>query len=216
MIKFLILSLFLSFSFSKAGSHHHKMSFKNIDDWVKAFDDPSRDEWQKPDELIKSLNLTKNAVVGDLGAGTGYFSLRIAKMYPQSTVYAVDNEKEMVQYLQQRASKENLPNLKPILSQDDGFDLDKKLDILLIVNTYHHLPQREKYFQKIKQQLKPGGQVVVVDFLPESPLGPPQKFRFQPPFIQKELAASGYSIDKVLKWPRQFVLFLKTEPQKEP
>lgn len=200
-------------SFSKdQHSHHHHMSFKDAAKWVKAFEDPSRDEWQKPEELISALQLSTTAVVGDLGAGTGYFSARIAKTYPQSTVYAIDNEKDMVDYLLQRAQKEKLNNLKPILSKDDGFSVEQKLDVLLIVDTYHHLPNRTAYFQKLTNLLKPNGQLVIVDFLPDSPLGPPKKFRFQPAQIQQELQASGFVQDKVLTWPRQFVMFLKRSP----
>ncbi len=208
MLQFLLLFFLSWFSAAKEGHHHH-MSFKNAEKWVKAFDDPSRDEWQKPAELIAALNLSATAVVGDLGAGTGYFSARIAKQFPQSTVYAIDNEKEMVDYLKARATKEKLGNLIPILSKDDGFAVEQKLDILLIVDTYHHLPNRELYFRKIKHLLKPNGQIVIVDFLPDSPTGPPKKFRFQPPQIAKELQAAGFVQDKVLTWPRQFVMFLK-------
>lgn len=216
-----ILTFFLTFLSLSPGvfaktdhtHHHHKMGFKDAKKWAKAFDDPSRDDWQKPVELIAALKLTSNAVVGDLGAGTGYFSARIAKQYPQNTVYAIDNEKDMIDFLKERSQKESLPNLKPVLSADDGFKVDQKLDLLLIVDTYHHLPDREKYFQKIKQHLKPTAQIVIVDFLPDSPLGPPKKYRFQPPQIEQELKALGFEQEKVLTWPRQFVLFLK---QKNP
>ncbi len=198
------------------GHHHHKMGFKDAKKWAAAFEDPSRDQWQKPQELISALGLSANAVIGDLGAGTGYFSARLAKQFPQSTVYAIDNEPDMIQFLNERAKKESVRNLKPVLSGDDGFNVEQKLDLLLIVDTYHHLPDREKYFAKIKQQLKPTGRVVIVDFLPDSPIGPPKKYRFQPLQIETELKTAGFKTEKVLQWPRQFVLFLRQEELKTP
>lgn len=217
---FLCFSIFihapLVFAKGDHGHHHHKMGFKDAKKWTQAFDDPSRDEWQKPKELIAALGVSPNAVIGDLGAGTGYFSARIAKQFPQSTVYAIDNEPDMIQFLKERAQKESLANLHPVLSLEDGFTVDKKLDLLLIVDTYHHLPNREKYFAKIKEHLKPSARIVIVDFLLDSPVGPPKKYRFQPPQIQKELQAAGFKNEKVLQWPRQFVLFLKQEELKTP
>jgi cyclopropane fatty-acyl-phospholipid synthase-like methyltransferase len=193
----------------KTGHHHHDMAFKNAEKWTKNFDDPSRDDWQKPQELIKALQIPETAVIGDLGAGTGYFSSRLAKQFPQATVFAIDNEKDMTVFLQKRADKEQLKNLKPVLSESDGFSVEQPLDFLLIVDTYHHLPDREKYFQKILSQLKPDARIVIVDFLPSSPVGPPKKFRFQPPQIEKELASLNLKREQLFELPRQFVLVLK-------
>lgn len=189
--------------------HHHDMAFKNAEKWTKNFDDPSRDDWQKPQDLINALKISENAVIGDLGAGTGYFSSRIAKQFPKATVYAIDNEKDMTVFLQKRADKEQLKNLKPVLSETNGFSVEQPLDLLLIVDTYHHLPDREKYFQKILSQLKPGARIVIVDFLPSSPVGPPKKFRFQPQQIEEELKSLNLKREQLFELPRQFVLILK-------
>ena len=195
----------------KTEHHHHDMAFKNAEKWTKNFDDPSRDQWQKPQELIKALQIPETAVIGDLGAGTGYFSSRLAKQFPKATVFAIDNEKDMTVFLQKRADKEQLNNLKPVLSESDGFSVEQPLDFLLIVDTYHHLPDREKYFQKILSQLKPGARIVIVDFLPSSPVGPPKKFRFQPPQIEKELASLNLKREQMFELPRQFVLVLQRQ-----
>lgn len=194
-----------------AAHHHHDMAFKNAEKWTKNFDDPSRDEWQKPQDLINALKLSETAVIGDLGAGTGYFSSRMAKQFPKATVYAIDNEKDMTVFLQKRADKEQLKNLKPVLSETNGFSVEKPLDLLLIVDTYHHLPDREKYFQKILSQLKPEARIVIVDFLPSSPVGPPKKFRFQPPQIEEELKSLKLKREQLFELPRQFVLILKRD-----
>jgi cyclopropane fatty-acyl-phospholipid synthase-like methyltransferase len=207
-----ILSLLWLISLTHSQQHHHHhMAFKNAEKWTKNFDDPSRDEWQKPQDVISALKIQDGTIVGDLGAGTGYFSARIAKQFPNATVFAIDNEKDMTVFLQKRADKEKLPNLKPVLSQNDGFSVEKPIDILLIVDTYHHLPNREKYFQTILPQLKPQARIVIVDFLPSSPVGPPKKYRFQPPQIEEELKSLHLKRDQLFELPRQFVLILKRE-----
>ncbi len=193
------------------GHHHHDMAFKNAEKWTKNFDHPSRDEWQKPQELINALKISESEVVGDLGAGTGYFSVRLAKQFPKATVYAIDNEKDMTVFLRKRAGKEKLTNLIPVLSQNDGFTVESPLDLLLIVDTYHHLPDREKYFRNILSQLKQQARIVIVDFLPSSPVGPPIKYRFQPPQIEEELKVLGFRRDQLFELPRQFVLVLKRQ-----
>src|SRR5437016_2693448 len=77
----------------------HQHGFSDAQKWAHVFDDPKRDEWQKPHEVIKQLALAPHAVVADIGAGTGYFAARLANMLPQGLVYAVDIEPEMVRYL---------------------------------------------------------------------------------------------------------------------
>ena len=76
--------------------HTHQHSFGDADKWAKVFDDPERDAWQKPHEVIQALALKPDAVVADIGAGTGYFSVRLAHMVPQGRVYGVDTEPDMV------------------------------------------------------------------------------------------------------------------------
>src|SRR4026209_2934107 len=87
---------------------HHK--FSGAEHWAKVFDDPERDKWQKPHEVITALRLAPDQSVADIGAGTGYFAVRFAHMLPQGRVYAVDVEPDMVKYLGERAKKENLAN----------------------------------------------------------------------------------------------------------
>src|SRR5262252_498858 len=83
--------------------HTHQHSFGDAEKWAHVFDDPERDAWQKPHEVIKALALKPDAAVADLGAGTGYFSARLANMFPKATVYAVDLEPDMAKYLGERA-----------------------------------------------------------------------------------------------------------------
>src|SRR5687768_17884607 len=83
--------------------HTHQHGFGDAQKWSKIFDDPERDAWQKPHEVIQALALKPDAVVADIGAGTGYFAVRLAHMLPQGRVYAVDTEAAMVKHVTERA-----------------------------------------------------------------------------------------------------------------
>src|SRR5688572_10578338 len=83
--------------------HTHQHGFGDAEKWEKVFDDPERDSWQKPHEVIQALALKPDAVVADIGAGTGYFSVRFARMLPNGRVYGVDTEPGMVKHLAERA-----------------------------------------------------------------------------------------------------------------
>src|SRR5689334_1885473 len=91
--------------------HTHEHAFEDADKWSEVFDDPKRDGWQKPHEVIQALALKPDAAVADIGAGTGYFSVRLAHMVPKGKVYAVDLEPDMVRHLAARAKRDQLPNM---------------------------------------------------------------------------------------------------------
>jgi len=173
---------------------HHQHRFKVADKWSQVFDDPARDAWQKPAEVIAALKLAPDAVVTDIGAGTGYFAARLARAVPKGRVYAVDNEQDMVRHLAQRAKRENLDNLIAVQAGDNDPKLAAPVDIAILVDVYHHVPQREKYFANLRASLKPGGQLVIIDFTLDSPVGPPRKARIPAERVKQELAKAGYTL----------------------
>lgn len=175
--------------------HHGPHRFQGAEEWAKAFDDPARDEWQKPDLVVKSLGLAEDAVVADIGAGTGYFAVRLARALPRGKVFGVDVEPDMVRYLRERAHKEGLPNLVSLLSPPDDPKLPEAVDMVLVVDTVHHIEQRVAYFGKVKASLKPGGKVVIVDFkLGPIPVGPPEPMRLSPSVVTDEMKAAGLAL----------------------
>jgi len=94
--------------------HTHEHSFAGAEKWAQVFDDPQRDAWQKPHEVIKALALKPDAVIADIGSGTGYFAARFANMVPKGRVYGVDTEPDMVKYLAGRAKREGLKNITAV------------------------------------------------------------------------------------------------------
>ncbi|HEX6156422.1 MAG TPA: class I SAM-dependent methyltransferase [Burkholderiales bacterium] len=187
--------------------HTHRHSFGDAEKWAHVFDDPERDAWQKPHEVIRALRLAPDAAVADLGAGTGYFAARLAHMLPKGTVYAVDIEPAMVKYLGERAKKEKLANLKPVAGTAADPRLPAKVDLVLLVDVYHHIEQRERYFRSLAASLRPGGRVAVVDFRLDSPSGPPKSARVAPERVKDELAQAGYALAEEHGFlPRQYFL----------
>jgi len=173
--------------------HTHEHSFAGAEDWAKIFDDPTRDEWQKPHEVIMALALAPDAKVADIGAGTGYFAARLAHMTPQGRIYAADIEPDMVRYLAERAKREGLANLQAVQAKPDDAALPEKVDCALVVDTYHHIDDRISYFRRLRERLKPNAQVAIIDFTVDSPVGPPKSDRLPPSQVADEMKAAGYT-----------------------
>lgn len=161
---------------------------------AKSFDGPERDAWQKPDQVLAALDLKPGQVVADIGAGTGYFTSRLARHASAPKVYAVDIEPAMVEHLKQRAEKEGLTNVTAIRASGTSPNLPEPVDCVLIVNTYHHIPQREAYFRILGKSLKPGGRLAIIDFKKGAPGGPPDHYRFTVDEIKAELAQAGFKL----------------------
>jgi SAM-dependent methyltransferase len=193
---------------SSDGAFHKR--FEGAAEWAKKFDDPERDAWQQPEKVLDALHLDHDARVADIGAGTGYFSARIARRIPEGELYAADVEPDMVAYLAERAKREQLKNLVPVQSTADKANLPEPVDLALVVDTYHHIGDRTKYFSALKSSLRPNGRLAIVDFKADSPDGPPVQYRIPPEQVTKELEAAGYSlVEKRDFLPRQYFLLFR-------
>ena len=190
--------------------HTHQHGFDGAEHWAKVFDDPARDAWQKPHEVIQALKLKPDAIVADIGAGTGYFAVRLAHMTPKGRVYAVDTEPDMVKYLGERAQKSGVKNLTPVLAAPFNPKLPEKVDLVLMVDVYHHIDQRDAYFRKLAGKLKPGGRIAIIDFTKESPVGPPVASRVAASEVKAEMKIAGYALATEHKFlPNQYFLVFK-------
>ena len=175
------------------GDHYHHR-FDDAEKWARVFDDPARDAWQKPDDVIRALQLPPDAKVADIGAGTGYFAARLARAVPAGRVYAVDSAPDMVRYLGERAKREGLANLVAVQAAEGGPTLAEPVDVALLVDVYHHIPSRTEYFAALRAALRPGGRVAIVDFRVDAPNGPPRSARIPPDTVKQELARAGYAL----------------------
>ena len=174
--------------------HTHQHSFGDAQKWSQVFDDPKRDAWQKPHEVIQALALKPNAVVADIGAGTGYFTVRFAHMVPKGRVYGVDTEPDMVKHLAERAQRSGLRNVTAVTGAPDNPRLPEKADVIVLVDVYHHVEDRERYFRKLQDSLKAGGRVAIIDFRLDSPVGPPTSARMPPEQVKAEMKRAGYTL----------------------
>jgi cyclopropane fatty-acyl-phospholipid synthase-like methyltransferase len=177
---------------SPGATHGHR--FDNPEKWSAALDDPERDRWQKPDQVIAALSLKPTDLVTDIGAGTGYLSVRLAHHLTAGMVYAVDLEPNMVQHLTERAKANGIANLRPILATTASTNLPEQVDLGILLDVYHHISDRSDYFKRLADSLKPNGRIAIIDFRPDSPVGAPKEMRVSADQIQSEMMAAGYKL----------------------
>ena len=198
--------------YKHGGGHHH---FKGAEQWAKHFDSKERDAWQKPDAVIAAMALTPAMRVADIGAGTGYFAVRIARAVPRGEVLAVDIEPDMIRYLGERAKKEGLKTLQPVLAGADDPKIQGKVQRVVIVNTAHHIADRAAYFGKVKAALDQGGQIHIVEFkMGDIPVGPPEAMRICANKLDGELRGSGLARVRldVQTLPHQYIAVYEAAP----
>lgn len=174
---------------------HH--SFEDVDKWVAVFDDPARDEWQKPAELVAAMSISPGMTVADIGAGTGYMNPHLAAAVgPGGRVLAVDVEKSLVDHMAKRAVEEGTPQVEARLIEPGQSGLaEAEADRVLLLDVYHHIDDRVGWFGRLAGAMKPGGQLVVVDFKPgDIPVGPPEHARIPDAKVTEELAAAGWAL----------------------
>ena len=168
-----------------------------VESYAHRLDDPARDEWQKPDEVIGLLECQPGMTVADLGAGTGYFIGPLSDAVgPQGRVIALDISPSTVDWLDDRIERENLENVQPRVVSPNDPGLDRRsADRVLIVNTWHHIEDRVEYAKKLLPSLRRRGMVLIVDFTMESPHGPPSKHRLTNDTVIEELEAAGFEAE---------------------
>ncbi|HNB22494.1 MAG TPA: class I SAM-dependent methyltransferase [Candidatus Melainabacteria bacterium] len=196
-----------------APGYHRK--FNDAKHWVKVFDDPERDKWQLPSQVVETLGVKPNDVIADIGAGTGYFSFRIARAMPQSKVYAADVEKDMLTFLADEAKRQQCTNVLPYEIKTAKPELPEDVNLALIVDTFHHIDNRVEYFKDLQSSLKPDGRIVIIDFTDESPVGPPKDHRIDKKEVIAELKEAGYKLSSDKKFlPYQYFLEFRKEKEK--
>ncbi len=166
-----IVVLLLSFSCVTATSQstatqqsdHRKTSTPYTGD-LSIFDSPGRDERLQINRVMDILGIAPGKTVADIGAGSGWFTVRAAKRVGDTgTVYAVDINPEAIRYISSRIHKENLRNVKPILGKPDNPLLPKQVDAVLLLKTYHEVAQPITLLRNLRASLAPGAKVGVID-----------------------------------------------------
>jgi SAM-dependent methyltransferase len=191
------------------GHGHHGDGFKSPEEWAQRFDDPARAEWQKPEAVVRHLELSSNSTVAEIGAGTGYWVVRIAPEVPMGKVYAIDIEPSMVEYTTKRASGLGLKNVEGVVGSPNDPKVPAAVDVLLLVDTYHHISDRSAYFKGLRDKVAPGGRLVIVDYKVDPGIpGPPQEMRLTADTVIDELSGAGFKLKTRSEGalPRQYIL----------
>jgi len=164
--------------------------------WVLERDE--RDEFQKPDEVMEALALKPGETVADIGAGTGYFTVRIARAVgPEGRVLAHDISQEMLGFLERRLEAEQLDNVElKKVERDDAMLPERGVNTIIMVDTIHYIKERTAYVKRLREGLKPGGRFVIIDYrvkpFEERPWGPPPEQQIPKEQLNSEIEAAGF------------------------
>jgi ubiquinone/menaquinone biosynthesis C-methylase UbiE len=175
--------------------------------WLKGYlwllERKERDAYQKPEEVLRALALKPGERVADVGAGSGYFTLRLARAVgPAGSVLAVDANADLLEYLGGRLKEAGLANVRTLVVPKEDPKLPTgSLDTVLIVDTLHYVKDRAAWLKKVRSGLAPGGRVAVIDFVPKSeeerPWGPPPSQRMSREDVDAAMAEAGLVPKKV-------------------
>ena len=163
-----------------------------------AYEGVSRDQWQQPDQVIASLALRQGDRVADLGAGSGYFTFRLAQSVgPQGVVYAVDVDDDMIELLQKKIQERGVGNVVTVRAQyDDPLLPADGVDVIFTVDTYHHFDDRVGYLKKLRRYLRPGGRIAVIDFDRRAWFEGLWHHYTPKDFIKREMEQAGYVLQR--------------------
>jgi len=167
----------------------------NFDLLVKNYEDPERKSWQNPQLVIEKLGDISGKTIADIGAGTGYFTFRLAPFAQK--VIAIDIDSRFLSYIEDKrdqSPEEIYQKIEIRLSHpEDPLLKNSETDIVLIVNTFHFINNRIDYLKKVKLGIRDGGKLVIVDFKEGSmPVGPSEDTKISPSMVVDEVMKSGF------------------------
>ena len=183
--------------------------------YIGALEDPKRDAYQKPHEVMRALGLKAGEVIADIGAGSGYFTFRLTHhVGDRGKVYAVDVSPDMIRHINRRIRELKATNVVSILADpDDPLLPDAAVDRFFFSDSWHHIDNQTKYLSLMKKMLKPGGEIVMIDFHKKDlPVGPPMQMKIAREDLIKEMENNGFRLMKEQTFlPYQY--FLVFAPQ---
>jgi len=198
-------------------THAAGQDWSDAEHWSSVFDDPDRAQWQKPLTLALFLGIARGETIADIGAGTGYFTrYLVSQVSPTGAVYAVDIEQAMLDHLMAREDIQTKLVIPVVAESDDPMLPEGKIDLIVVMNTWHHIGKRSKYLKKLEASLSPEGRVAIIDFrLGEFPVGPPDSKKLSRQKVLKEFEKAGWRmVAETVALPYQYgLIFLPPEKQ---
>lgn len=218
----ILLSLLLASGLANPASaeerHHIHNRYGNpadLDRYIDMLMDPQRNAWQQPDRVVKALGLQSGQTACDIGAGPGYFTLRLARAVGESgRVFAVDVEPRILAELRDNIDKSGARNITPVLGLAEHSLLpESACDIILIVNTYHHFPDPPDYLQRLAYALSDNGRVINIDFREDADFGPPPSHRIARRDFLEQARRADYEIKREEEFlEQQYFIVLQPLP----
>jgi arsenite methyltransferase len=175
------------------GLHNDPMAY------IGSLEDPKRDAYQKPQEVVAALNLSPGEVIADIGAGSGYFTFSLARhVSERGTIYAVDVSPDMILHINRRIRDLKVSNVVSILADpDDPLLPAASVNRFFFCDSWHHIENQTKYLSLMKRLLKPKGEIVVIDFhKKELPVGPPLEMRIAREDLITQMEENGFRLAK--------------------
>jgi SAM-dependent methyltransferase len=179
--------------------------------YIAMLERDERDDFQKPDQVIAALEFRAGERVAEIGAGSGYFTFRVARAVgPSGTVIALDATPEMLDYLARRKMSEGAGNvILRRVSREDPELAAESVDTVLLIDTLHYIQDRRAYAGRVRTALRPGGRLALIDYRPkpwaERPWGPPPEQQIPRDVIDREFAAAGFALRQSFEFlPEQY------------
>lgn len=180
-------------------------------DWLTR---PERAQEEQPEKALDALAIEPGSVVGDVGAGVGYFTEKLARRVgPNGKVYANDIQPEMLVQLRKNMAKLGIGNVQTVVGAEDDPHLPANtLDLILLVDVYHEFSKPQAMLRHMRESLKPGGRLVLLEYRKEDPNVPiREEHKMTVKQVRSELEPEGFRFDKVIETlPQQHILIFRT------
>jgi ubiquinone/menaquinone biosynthesis C-methylase UbiE len=175
---------------------HDLRPFEDVEKYIAFLERPDRATWQKPEAVVAALGLTGKETIFDIGAGSGYFSFRLARAVPEGKVIALDVEPEMIRHIHHKAMSEGVRNLNAAFAKPDDPAVPAQADLVFMCDVLHHIQDRPAWLAKLAAQMHRGARLVLVEFkegnLPE---GPPEAVKLSRAQIVALATRAGLVLD---------------------
>jgi 2-polyprenyl-3-methyl-5-hydroxy-6-metoxy-1,4-benzoquinol methylase len=169
--------------------------FEETEKYIAFLERPDRARWQRPDEVVAALRLAGTETVADVGAGSGYFSFRLARALPRGKVIASDVDPEMVRHVHHEVMTRGIENVRAVLVEPGDPALDPSADVVFVCDVLHHVQEPGVWLRRLYSQARPGAKLVVLEFK-EGPLpeGPPEAAKLPKAKLIALLRDAGFTL----------------------